>query len=124
MKQNDVKKPVAFFDLQLFKENVLIEDDSIIKDMVSLIQNQLLEDVPRLRSALQQEDLKTIKSIAHKHKGSTTTAGMLPLSDLFVSLDSMYSLELSRLQSLIDQVEDTFQQVRAEIATQFPDLKN
>lgn len=124
MKQDDVKKHVAFFDLQLFKENVLIEDDNIIKDMVSLIQSQLLEDVPRLRSAMQQEDLKTIKSIAHKHKGSTTTAGMLPLSDLFVSLDSMYSHEPSRVQSLIDQVEYTFQQVRAEIAKQFPDLEN
>jgi CheY-like chemotaxis protein len=110
------------FDLEKFKENVKMVDEGILSEMLTLLMHQLQEDVPRLKPALEQHDFRTIRSIAHKHKGSTGTAGMPVLSDLFIKLESRSAEEQTQLNTLIDEVESTFRQVKNEVLATFPDL--
>ncbi len=67
------------------------DDESIIREMIIIFNDQVIEFKEVMTNALLQKDWDTLSKIAHKAKSSVRVMGLNELADLMKNLESMAS---------------------------------
>ena len=88
------------------------EDIDALKQIQELIKEQLKESVDILKKHIENEDLKGIKQIGHKLRGTTSTAGMSKLSEMATELEQLKDLEDIDLQTFFENILEEIELVK------------
>ncbi len=110
------------FDLEQFKTNLSIQDQATLQDLLETLFQQLDEEYPLFIKAVRQKNLQELHKLAHKHKSAVAVAGMHILAELIRSVERQDNLIIEEMDSLIQEIGQEIEQVKAVAGTYFDKL--
>ncbi len=107
------------FDLEQCKAKLYTDDLHTLEEYARILFQQLDEDMPELIQACIQEDIVTLRKLAHKHKSSTASMSMQILADLFRTLESQENFSAGEVEDLVQQITQEAAHVKAIVEETF-----
>lgn len=108
--QPSKKESTAYLNVAKIKE-FLGDDPFIVQDLLLLSLSELDEAIPKFAKAIELKELKTLKTVGHKLKGTCLISGLevlLPIAKWFEDLKEFDQEEVATMmRQLIDEIDAT-----------------
>ena len=116
-KQNDIKIPAEknIFDWNGMLDRVM-GDEEMAKEILMDFFGDIPAHIGELKQALNDEDKSSVRSLAHKIKGSAGNVGAIEVQSAALEIEkNCQSTDHEQLQSLLDHMEGELQQLKTHL---------
>ena len=88
-------------------------DDTLMDELIKTFLQTTREDITKLRSAIQQQQIKDISDFAHRIKGGAAIVGASQLYSLAENIEHTPRQCLNQNNSLLNEIQESFKAIES-----------